>query len=89
MIFSDDMLNLCWNYIVYKENENALNNELWKVIIKSCTEVIESNDSNNWYWLKQYMLKSTIWLETDPMKGIDDDNKEEIHYLIANRLYLI
>eukprot|EP01083_Nonionella_stella_P161336 528300_1 len=72
MAFSDDMLSLCWNYILRLDEENVLESALWKVIISSCSEVIEGKDSNYWYWFRQYMLKSTVWLQPDPTAKEDD-----------------
>eukprot|EP01084_Bolivina_argentea_P240506 404027_1 len=66
MAFSDDILSLCWSYLDRKHGDAVMNTDLWKVILASCGEVIGGRDSNHWYWMKQYMLKSTIWLESDP-----------------------
>merc|ERR1712228_117293 len=76
MVFSDDMLSLCWNYTVFVHKEEALESNLWKAIIKSCDEVIQSKDSNNWYWLKQCMLTSTIWIQENPLNAANDGQNE-------------
>eukprot|EP01084_Bolivina_argentea_P318162 551712_1 len=83
MVFSDDMLSLCWNYTIYKYKKQALNSKLWTVIITSCIDVIEHRDSNNWYWFKKYMLKSTIWLQINPEK----DEQLSLNDLLVQKLF--
>ena len=57
--FSDLLLNLSWR-IVTKNNKNPLNNQLWKAIKQTVTEIINTKKERAWYWLKNYLLPSTV-----------------------------
>eukprot|EP01084_Bolivina_argentea_P194416 333564_1 len=70
LAFSDVLLDLCWSF----END-PLNSDLWKQIIKMCESVISSGNKVDWFWFRNFILPSTIWFKDI---GNDKDEKEEI-----------
>ena len=58
LVFSDDLLNLCWKNEVEKGNE--LESELWTTIKKTAENVISGSSKRDWYWLKQWLLPSNV-----------------------------
>eukprot|EP01083_Nonionella_stella_P065960 173279_1 len=79
--FSDDLLLLSWKYITEINKNNPTNSTLWKTIKQVCSEVIESNNPRDWYWLRQYMLRSTIWFKS-LITQEDDERQLLFHELI-------
>jgi len=77
--FSDLLLNLAWRIITTKNEENPLNNSLWKAIQETVKEIIEEKKEREWFWLKNYLLPSTVWLIdlTPPDEQEEDDEEEE------------
>ena len=53
--FSDDLLNLCWIY-----NKNTDSNDLWKVLISICNDIVESGNKKEWYYFKTFILTSNV-----------------------------
>ena len=58
LVFSDDLLSLCWKCEVQKGNE--LNSELWITIKNTAQEIISGSSKRDWYWLKQCLLPSNV-----------------------------
>ena len=75
-IFSPDLLNLAWYFDVTKPNRLPQQSSLYKCIRKTCKQVIAGNDIRDWFWLKNYMLPSTVWLKKGDIKE-KEKNKEE------------
>ena len=53
--FSDDLLNLCWIY-----NKNTDSNDLFKVLMKTCNDIIENENKKEWYFFKTFILTSNV-----------------------------
>ena len=58
LVFSDDLLNLCWKIEV--ENGNELESELWITIEKTYKDIINGSSKRDWFWLKQCILPSNV-----------------------------
>ena len=58
LIFSDDLLGLCWK--IESNKGDPLESELWKIIQLVCLGVIEGKNKRDWYWLKTYMIPSKV-----------------------------
>ena len=59
LVFSDDLLNLAWR--LEEKDGNPLESKLWTAIEKACTQVIQSRNKRDWYWLKTHVVPSTVW----------------------------
>merc|ERR1712228_1058901 len=59
--FPDFLLSLCWK-MMETEYEKPEESELFKVIMVTCEDIIKKKDKRDWYWMKQIMLKSHVWL---------------------------
>ena len=58
LVFSDDLLNLCWK--LQQVNGNEIKSKIWSVIESTSKEVIEGNSTRDWYWLNQCLLPSNV-----------------------------
>ena len=58
IVFSDDLLVLCWK--IEQEKGNELKSELWRAIERTSKEIIDGNSKRDWYWLKQCLLPSNV-----------------------------
>ena len=57
--FSDLLLNLCWQF-ESDETHNPFSSSLWQTILKTCNDIIRSNNERDWYWLKTFVIPSTV-----------------------------
>ena len=55
LAFSDDILNLCWSF-----EPDPLNSDLWKTIETVCTDIINNGNKLDWFWMKTYIVPSTV-----------------------------
>eukprot|EP01084_Bolivina_argentea_P300482 518135_1 len=76
LAFSDQLLNYCINSICEKNND-LFESELWLQINKTCNEIIKNGNKRDWFWLKEYIVKSTIWYRFYNGKLVDDKKEEE------------
>eukprot|EP01084_Bolivina_argentea_P265318 449688_1 len=60
--FSDDFLNLLYHYYVTIEKKSFNETKLWEVIKNKCIHVIKNKNMKNWFWFKNYIINSTIFL---------------------------
>eukprot|EP01084_Bolivina_argentea_P100189 179953_1 len=76
-IFSDDMLHVAFN---------ANKNKVWSVLSRVCVSIIsDTSRKRDWFWLKEYLLKSTIWYQKyDEMKENKDENDNYLFYKLLN-----
>merc|ERR1712228_236356 len=53
--FPDFLLSLCWKMMKtdYQKPEQS---KLFKVIMKTSTNIVEQKDKRDWYWMKMIML---------------------------------
>ena len=58
LVFSDDLLNLCWK--LESEKGDPLDSELWVTIRKTCAEIINGDSVRDWFWMKQCLLPSNV-----------------------------
>eukprot|EP01084_Bolivina_argentea_P037642 69618_1 len=64
--FSDDMMHIAWNYSQSK-NIKLSDSPLFQLLLTTYSKII--NDITNirhWSWLQNYLIPSTIWLNTYP-----------------------
>jgi len=80
--FSDDMLNLCW-CILQRNGEDPLLSEFWLTIKRTCSDIVRDGNKEDWYWLKQCVLPSTIWYQ-----DISREDEEQ-HYLYYELLKIV
>eukprot|EP01084_Bolivina_argentea_P142419 250206_1 len=75
LAFSDHLLNLCFDI-----NKNILKSELWMQIKKTCKQIIENGNKRDWYWMREYIVPSTIWYKIIDGKNdeIDTDESDDI-----------
>eukprot|EP01083_Nonionella_stella_P039281 106840_1 len=50
-------------------DQPILSSALWKSIKKVCKEIIETGNQRDWFWMKAFIIPSTIWF-----KKIGDDS---------------
>ena len=61
LVFSDDLLNLCWKIETENINVNELKkSELWRTIDKTCRDIIDGTSKKDWFWMKQCLLPSNV-----------------------------
>ena len=58
LIFSDDLLGLCWK--IEANKGDPLESEIWKAIKTTCSEILKGQNKRDWYWLKTYMIPSKV-----------------------------
>ena len=61
--FSDLLLNLCWHFEMNEQtpnNQHASRSLLWRVLIKTCDNIIKSGNDRDWHWLKTFVIPSTV-----------------------------
>eukprot|EP01084_Bolivina_argentea_P279516 477870_1 len=77
LIFSDDLLNLCWKLEEEKFNGDPLKSELWQNIAATLIDIIENGNSNkrDWFWIKKCIITSNIWF--NEIENTETDTKEE------------
>eukprot|EP00485_Elphidium_margaritaceum_P019481 CAMPEP_0202727068 /NCGR_PEP_ID=MMETSP1385-20130828/184932_1 /ASSEMBLY_ACC=CAM_ASM_000861 /TAXON_ID=933848 /ORGANISM="Elphidium margaritaceum" /LENGTH=1095 /DNA_ID=CAMNT_0049393303 /DNA_START=63 /DNA_END=3350 /DNA_ORIENTATION=- len=84
--FSDLFLKLAWRIVTDKNAENPLSHNLWKAIQETVQEILETKKEREWFWLKTYLLPSTIWLidlsppeteEEEEDEAKEDDDEED------------
>eukprot|EP01084_Bolivina_argentea_P194705 334116_1 len=109
--FSDDILNMAFDYSIKKalksnhggeggenkENKQDKQDEidrdvvisttLWQCIYKTCADIITDKKHNklDWYWLKTYLLSSSIWLR----QFKDSRNNNELSSLYFELLNIV
>ena len=64
LLFSDDLLNLCWEFELENKEKNILDSNLWQTIYMTSKEVIQGQNERDWHWLKTVMIPSTVWIDT-------------------------
>ena len=67
--YSNDLLHICFYYEINNKKRSPLNTLIYKtikyVVINILTDI---NNKKDWYWLREYVLKSTIWFfKIEPM----------------------
>lgn len=80
--FSDDLLLITLNYFTKIKKENILNTNIFNVILDKYKNIINHNNKKSWVWLKNWFIKSKIWL----FNIIDDDNNDN-NYLLFDEIY--
>eukprot|EP01084_Bolivina_argentea_P070308 127823_1 len=97
LIFSDNLLNVCWN-IICRDDKDPLSSDLWKIISTQCKNIIENGNQRDWFWLKKCLLTSTIWFKDISISNEDDDDEKKqkteniqnkVHYLYYELLVLV
>ena len=73
MVFSDDLLTLCWKNEV--KHGNALKSELWNVIKRTCEEIIGGKSKRDGYWLKKCLLPSNVKFNIFTLKSNKSDTE--------------
>eukprot|EP01084_Bolivina_argentea_P018482 34412_1 len=91
---SEDLLNLCW-HIACRNNKDPLKSELWKALSSTCSDVIERGSKRDWYWLKEFIVKSRIWFRSVSVNSDEEtdekseENKRKSRYLYYELLDLV
>ena len=57
LAFSDLLLNMCWKW---EQNETKSDNKLNKIIMQTCTDIINNGNKRDWYWMEKFVLPSTV-----------------------------
>eukprot|EP01083_Nonionella_stella_P113467 334525_1 len=78
--YSDDMLYIAFYYEVHINKKLPTDTVLYAAIKKAVIGILsDTTNKKNWFWLKQYLLKSSIWyFRMDPK----DEKSQFIHYCL-------
>merc|ERR1712228_357789 len=57
--FDDIFLSLCYEFIGSADFEKS---ELFKTIMATSDDVIKNGNKTNWFWFKEVMLASNVWI---------------------------
>eukprot|EP01083_Nonionella_stella_P255556 876990_1 len=78
--YSDDMLYIAFYYEVHINKKLPTHTVLYAAIKKAVIGILsDTTNKKNWFWLKQYLLKSSIWyFRMDPK----DEKSQFIHYCL-------
>eukprot|EP01083_Nonionella_stella_P314033 1129763_1 len=78
--YSDDMLYIAFYYEVHINKALPTHTVLYAAIKKAVIGILsDTTNKKNWFWLKQYLLKSSIWyFRMDPK----DEKSQFIHYCL-------
>eukprot|EP01083_Nonionella_stella_P151407 483661_1 len=60
--FSDDIMYIAFQYEIDEKHRNPTDTMIYKTIKKVLVQVLSNTkDTVSWYWLKHYVLTSSIW----------------------------
>merc|ERR1712228_253669 len=87
--FPDFFLSLCWK-MMEADYEEPQESNLFKVIMATCEDIINEKNKRDWYWMKQIMLKSHVWLRRDGnfqylyyklLKLVEEESQKQVNIL--------
>eukprot|EP01083_Nonionella_stella_P073837 199931_1 len=99
LAFSDDLLNLCFHFELH-DGKDILSTKLWHALSKTCTDIIQNGNKKQWFWLKTFILPSTVWFikiknvvqehgESKQDEALTEETDESCTYLYYELLKLV